>query len=154
MAIELNKTAFEKLIGQLILIEENKSDIEHFLLQNKLFYSRPDIRKFFKMYMQKVESLLSDVVIINDCKDFSTLHGNRLPFLVIDSCFTLKDKCNNNHYCHLTGDIYVNASGIFKNIYAFSESGLELLMKEEKDLCSVDLGNGFGEYRINSIRMS
>lgn len=153
MAIELKKSAYEKLIKQLIFIEENKEDLEGLLINNGLFDSRSDIQKYFRYYMKKVESILTHAVTIDDCEDFS-MNRNILPFIVLDSCFTLKDKNGKNYYCYLTSDIYEKAPGIFHNIYAFSESGLDLLMKEKTDLCFVDLGNGFKEYVINSIKMS
>lgn len=119
MVIELKKDDYEKLIGQLIFIEENKGDIEQLLISNKLFSSRTDIQKYLRYYTKKVESILPDVVIVNNAESF-TFHNNFLPFVVIGSCFTLKDKDGINHYCYLTPNLYENISGFF-HIYAFSE---------------------------------
>lgn len=123
------------------------------LLNKKLFFSKPGTQKYLKSYIHTVESILADIVIVDEIRDSSDTN-TMLPFIIIESDFTLVDKNNINYCCHITSDIYEEASGISKNIYAFSETGLELLMKEECSSCIVDLGNGFGEYMINSIKIS
>lgn len=153
MIIELKKQPYEKLIKQLIFLEENSEDIKKALVSDKLFASKSDVQRFFKAYTSKIESIFAHVVIINDSDDFPAVHKKLFPFIVIDSSITLKDKNNNNYYCRLTCDIYENAAGIYHNIYAFSESGINLLLKEKGEMCSVNLGGGFEEYLINSIRL-
>ncbi len=153
MAIELKKQSYEKLIKQLIFLEENSGDITEALLKDQLFASEIEIQKFLREYANKVESVIAHVVIVNGAGDLSVIHQNLFPFVVIDSCFTLKDRSNNNYYCRLTPIPHENAVGISHNIYAFSLSGLRLLLREKNDLCSVDLGGGYEEYLVNSIRL-
>jgi hypothetical protein len=152
MSIQLKKQSYEKLIRQLIFVEENRAEIISMLLNKKLFLSKTGIQKYLKGYIHAVESILADIVIVDEIQDFSNAN-TILPFIVIESNFTLADKNNINHYCHLASDIYEETAEIIQNIYTFSETGLELLMKEERSSCIIDLGNGLEEYTINSIRM-
>lgn len=152
--IELKKHSYESLIQQLIFLEENSRDIEQTLVNGNIFPSGQEVQRFLKKYAKKVESVFAHVQIVNGTDDFSSFNKNLFPFIVIGSCFTLRNSSNHNFYCRLTSDIYENASGISHNIYAFSRSGLSLLLKEKDEYCTVDLGGGMNEYVINSIRLS
>ena len=153
MIIELKKQPYEKLIQQLIFLEENSEDIKETLVSEKLFSSKSDVQKYLKGYINKIESVIGHVVIVNSADDFPAANKNSFPFIVIGSSFTLKDRNNNNYYCSLTSDLYENAAGISQSIYAFSAFGFNLLLKEKDEYCSVNLGGGFEEYLINSIRL-
>ena len=152
MVIQLKKESYEKLVKQLIFIDENKDEIKEELLNKKIFLSKSVAQNFLKGYVNAIESIFANISVVDN--DLFLIDKNQMPFIIINSNFTLVDKNNLNYYCHLTTDIYEQASGIIINIYAFSELGIELLLKEKGTACNLNLGNEICEYRINSISMS
>jgi hypothetical protein len=150
MGINLKRHSYEQLIRQLIFIDENKTDIINVLLNKKQFFSKSGVQKFLKDYVTAIESLLANINALND----NNLDLNDcLPYIIIGSDFTLIDTFNIKRFCHLSSDLYRKDFGITKNIYAFSETGLELLMKKKDEKCFLDFGNGISEFRVNSISL-
>lgn len=152
MAIQLKKQAYEKIIRHLVFIEENKNDIMDTLLHNGTFSSKLTSHSFIKSYIKRIEAVLTNITLVE--QEMFSEDYNSLPFIIIGSSFTLIDKSKTRHFCCLTSDIYGKTAGAVNNIYAFSESGVEILMKEKNASCILDLGGGFGEYVINSITVS
>ncbi len=153
MSIQLIRASYEQMIKQLIYIDENRKDITDTLLANKLFLSKSGAHKYLKGYVHAVEAILADISVVEQICDFSGMRNGFLPFVIIDSDVTLTDKNSEAYCCHLTSNIYEQSSGSARMIYAFSESGLELLLKENDATCIMDIGKGYGEYTIHSVKV-
>lgn len=145
MCVQLTRQSYEKLIKQLIFIDENQTEIGAAAQE----FVQPGSRRFLKDYIRAVESILADIEIVEYNPGAASL-----PFVLIGSDFVLTGQDRTGHDCHITADLYEQPAAKTRNIYAFSEIGLELLMKTESESCVVNLGHGWGEYTVHSIRMS
>ncbi len=145
----LQKASYERLIGQTVYIEENIKSIEETLLSSKLITSRDDFRYFFKRYIRKVEALFKSITVVDDKEK----RLNSIPFIVLDSSFTLTDAKNRVYYCHMTYDNTWDGNRRIHQIHFLSETGLMLLLREEGSKATVNLGSGYLEHRISSIRI-
>ena len=144
----LQRSSYEKLIGQTVYIEENTASIQETLVRSKILNSKTDAKLYFEKYIKKVETLLENITVVDDNE-----RQNRIPFVVLDSSFTLRDSNDRVYYCHL---IYDNTWGGNRNlhqIYFLSETGMALLLKAEGNSVSVNMGNGYNEHKISSIRI-
>jgi transcription elongation GreA/GreB family factor len=144
----LQRSSYEKLIGQTVYIEENTPSIQETLVRSKILNSKTDAKLYFEKYIKKVETLFENITVVDDNE-----RQNRIPFVVLDSSFTLRDSNDRVYYCHL---IYDNTWGGNRNlhqIYFLSETGMALLLKAEGNSVSVNMGNGYSEHKISSIRI-
>jgi transcription elongation GreA/GreB family factor len=144
----LQRSSYEKLIGQTVYIEENTPSIQETLDRSKILNSKTDAKLYFEKYIKKVETLFENITVVDDNE-----RQNRIPFVVLDSSFTLRDSNDRVYYCHL---IYDNTWGGNRNlhqIYFLSETGMALLLKAEGNSVSVNMGNGYSEHKISSIRI-
>jgi len=144
----LQKSSYEKLILQMVYIEENTEAIQEAIMESGLGTSKADIELYFEKYIKRIEALLKEIHIAG--------HGerlNRLPFVVLDSSFTLRDANNKVYYCHLSNDNNWEENRNLHQIYFLSETGLTLLLKKEGRSVHVDMGNGHMEHTISSIRI-
>jgi transcription elongation GreA/GreB family factor len=144
----LQRSSYEKLIGQTVYIEENTPSIQETLVRSKILNSKTDAKLYFEKYIKKVETLFENITVVDDNE-----RQNRIPFVVLDSSFTLRDSNDRVYYCHL---IYDNTWGGNRNlhqIYFLSETGMALLLKAEGNSVSVNMGNGYNEHKISSIRI-
>lgn len=148
MRIILQRSSYEKLIGQTVYIEENMPGIQETLVRSKILTSKTDAKIYFEKYIKKLEALFEEITIVDD-KDRS----NRIPFVVLDSSFTLRDINNRVYYCVLTCDNTWRGNSNLHQIYFLSETGMTLLLKSEGDSVSVNMGNGYHEHKISSIRI-
>lgn len=148
MSIVLQKTSYEKMIGQTVYIEENMPHIQETLVKSKMLNSKTDVQLYFEKYIKKVEALFEEIVAIDGFD-----RSNRIPFIVLDSSFTLRDAKNRVYYCHLSYDNTWNGKENLRQIYFLSETGLILLSKEEGSLVNVNMGHGYIEHKISSIRI-
>jgi len=144
----LQRSSYEKLIGQTVYIEENIPNIQDAIEKSKMLTSKTDAKLYFEKYIKKIEALFENITVVDDNE-----RQNRIPFVVLDSSFTLRDSNDRVYYCHL---IYDNTWGGNRNlhqIYFLSETGMALLLKAEGNSVSVNMGNGYSEHKISSIRI-
>lgn len=125
----LQRSSYEKLIGQTVYIEENLSNIQESLVKNKILTSKESAEFFFSNYIKKVESLFEETTVVDEEDRL-----NRIPFVVLESSFTLSDIKNKVYYCHLTHDITWDRNRNLHQLYFLSEAGLTLLSKQEGEL--------------------
>ncbi len=145
----LQKSSYERLIGQTVYIEENLKSIQETLLSSKLITSRNVIDCYFKKYIRKVEALFETITVVDD----KETRLSSIPFIVLDSSFTLADSNNRVYYCHMTYDNTWDENRSIHQIHFLSETGLKLLLKEEGAKATVNMGSGYMEHKIRSIRI-
>jgi transcription elongation GreA/GreB family factor len=148
MNTTLQRLSYEKLIGQIVYIEENLSSILEDLIRSGILPSKTEAQIYFEKYIKKVEAMFEGITIVDD-KDCP----NRIPFVVLDSSFTLRDINNRVYYSHLTYENVWGGIGNLYQIYFLSEAGIALLLKAEGDSISVNMGSGYLEHKISSIRI-
>jgi hypothetical protein len=144
----LQRESYEKLIGQIVYIEENMQNFQDALIKSKLLATRTDARLYFENYIKKVEALFEDISITMDRE-----RQNRIPFIVLGSSFTLCDINNRVYYCHLAYDNLTGESRSLHQIYFLSEAGITLLSKSDGSTVTVNMGKGYLRHKISSVRI-
>lgn len=148
MGTIIQRSSYEKLIGETVYIEENMPSIQETLVKSKILTSKTDARLYFEKYIKKVEALFEDITVVDDNERL-----NRIPFVVLDSSFTLRDSNDRVYYCHLIYDNTWGGNRHLHEIYFLSETGMTLLLKEEGSTVTLNMGNGYLEHTISSIRI-
>jgi hypothetical protein len=149
MSTVIQRTSYEKLIGQTVYIEENMPAIQEAAFGSRLMTSRAAIRLYFEKYINKVEALFRDVTVVDDSDGL-----NRIPFIVLGSSFTLRDRDRRVYYCHLTHDNTWEDSRNLRQLYFLSETGFSLLMREEGAVAAVNMGSGRLEHQVGPISIA
>jgi hypothetical protein len=144
----LQKTSYEKLIRQMVYIEENMQEIQDAIIQSGIGTSAADVRLFFEKYIERTEALIRETAVTDRGERL-----NRIPFIVLDSSFTLRSADNRTFYCHLTSDNEWEGKKSLLKIYFLSETGLSLLLKKENGTVNVNLGSGYMDHGISSVRI-
>lgn len=151
MNVILERDAYEKLIRQIVCIEEDLDGIAQRAADAKLFRTQKRARWFFEEYVKEVESLFrSAEVIVKGTR--CDIYVNKLPFIVLGSSFTLTDDKKGIRMCRMSYDALPESSGLI-DIYFLSEAGRALLMKEEGGCVSAALGSRPREFTVSSISM-
>ncbi|MDD5016517.1 MAG: hypothetical protein PHO15_00280 [Eubacteriales bacterium] len=153
MKILLHKSSYEKLIKQVLYIEENMDGLLDTCLRNEDFSSAEKARRFFMNYINRIESLFKELQVVDNMKTQIDSQVNLLPFIVVDSHFTLSDKENRRYFCHLSYDNIWDRKNPTVQLFFLSETGLRLLSKEGGHTVYVDIGLGASKYTISSIRI-
>lgn len=149
----MQRSAHEKLISQVLFIEENIDYMQDMGLENKAFSTKEDIRLFFNDYIKKTEMLFEEIYIDNSDHPKANEHLNHLPFIVLDSWFTLCDKDNRFTYGYLSRDNVWDGRKDIYQLYFLSEAGLALLLKEVGSIVHINIGKGYADYKITSVKM-
>lgn len=144
----LQKSSYEKLIGQTVYIEENMPSIQETLVESKILTSETDARLYFEKYIKKVEALFQNITIVDYHERI-----NRIPFVVLESSFTLRDSNDRVYYCRLIHDNTWGGNRHLHEIYFLSEIGMTLLLKAEESTVTLNMGIGYLEHKISSIRI-
>lgn len=137
----------------MVYIDENIEGIAQRAADAKLFVTQKRALWFFKEYMSDVESLFRRAEILEDNMNPDT-HVNSLPFITLDSNFTLTDIKGRIAFCHMTYDLLSDRHRNVKEVYFLSPAGRALLWKEAGDYVRADIGAGLSDYKINSIQVN
>ncbi len=154
MRLRFERAPYEKLIQQIVYMEEYINDIASRAAEAKLFRTEKRAQWFFEEYIGEVESLFRQAEIIDDARTESKNGLNSLPFIVLDSSFILVDSKNRLCFCHMAYDVMAERKRSVNNIYFLSGAGRALLLKKEGESVKTNLGNGPKEYTVNSINMN
>ena len=150
MNAQLNKAAYEKLINQVIFVEENINDIVDGAMESGRFSSRFVAQRFFQRYIGTIEALFPNISVI---EEKSVLNMNRLPYITLDSQFTLFDKSSARFFCHLSMEYDWDRNNANIPVYFLSAAGIDLLCKRPRAIVCTDIGMGAQDYTIGSITM-
>ncbi len=150
--IRLEQASYEKLIRQLIYIDENINEIAAQAEAARFFSTGKRAKWFFEEYIGRVESLFRETEIAEKGGE-KDVYINSLPFIVLDSIFTLIDAKKRIRLCHMTHDPLSESKKSAIEIYFLSEAGCALLMKRTGEKALMDIGKGFLKYKVNSIYM-
>jgi transcription elongation GreA/GreB family factor len=135
-------------------MEENLSYITSRAAEAKLFRTEKRAKWFFEDYIGEVESLFREAEIIDDAVAKSDARLNCLPFIVLDSSFTLIDSKKRVKFCHMAYDPLLECKDNENNVYFLSAAGRALLLKRPGEDLRADLGNGLADYTVNSIKIN
>jgi hypothetical protein len=129
------------------------SEISREAAEAGFFPSESAAGEFFGEYIGKVESLFKDSKIVEK-EDFrSDTKMGILPFIVLDSSFTLTGGGRGRDFCHLSYEISRDSTTPVKHIYFLAEAGLTLLLKQAGERVQTDIGEGLAEYKVGSITL-
>ena len=150
MRLRLERAPYEKLIQQMVYIDENISDIALKAADTRLFVTRKRAELFFKEYVSELESLLRGAKIVDSPEENGV---NSLPFIVLGSSFTLIDRQRHIKQCHMAYDVLSDRKCDVSEIYFLSGAGRSLLWKEVGDSVKTDIGAGLTDYRVHTIKI-
>lgn len=151
MSLAMQREQYENLIKQIVYLEENISEISREAADAGYFASEAAAGEFFGEYVGKVESLFKDLKIVEKEAFRGDTKLNRLPFIVLDSSFTLTRGGSVRDFCHLSYEIYRDSKCPVKHIYFLSEAGIALLLRQSGERVQTDIGEGLCEYIVGSI---
>ena len=153
MKVVLSEAGYERLIEQLLKINENIEDIIDTYSQNSNFFSKKEIKQSIKNHITKVETLFEDLQVSKGVEKFDSYRINELPFIVLGSYFSLIGVKEIDFNCYLSSDNIWNRKNSYIQIFYLSETGFNLLGKEVGESVNIDIGDGEHEYLIKSIRI-
>jgi transcription elongation factor GreA len=143
MKNSLSKTVFEKLLKQLVAIEETKENLTKHFYSNR---SQNEFSKTMELYVLKLSKLIESAVQLES-------DNTSVPFVVVGSDVKVRDLNSNelDFYHITTPEVYHTGEN---DLTMLSPIGKALLMKDAGVSVDIRTPSDMMHYKIESINLN